>query len=123
MSDLPTPPNPPGAPEPAGGDTRKVLAGIALTFGLHVAACVLLAGAAALGDEGTVIVALGFFLLLGVTQLVYMVPAIVIAYRTGRRDLGKGLVIGTAITFILSGACWAIVGGISGLFASGSFFR
>jgi hypothetical protein len=49
-------------------------------------------------------------LLIGLTQLVYMVPAIVIALRRGRTSLAKGLIIGAAVTFLLNAACWGAVG-------------
>jgi hypothetical protein len=93
-----------------GGEGRQVVAGIALTFGLHLAAIIVLIAIAAVSDEAVMFGALFFFLLIGVSQFVYMIPAIIIAYRRGRRALGKGLIIGAAITFILSGACWAGLG-------------
>ena len=40
----------------------------------------------------------GFLLALGVSQVVYMGPAIYVAYRRGRPNIGKGLLIGAAIT-------------------------
>lgn len=83
-------------------DRDNVGTGCGLTLVLHVVAVVVL----------FIIVpplAVVFFLLLGVTQLVYMVPAILIASVRGRRNTAKGLLIGTAVTFMLSAACWVLV--------------
>ena len=49
-------------------------------------------------------------LLIGLTQLVYMVPVIVLALRRQRRSLAKGLIIGAAVTFLLNAACWGALG-------------
>ena len=53
-------------------------------------------------------------LLIGISQLVYMVPAIVIARRRGRPDLVQGLAIGLAVTFLLNAGCWGLFGAASG---------
>ena len=49
-------------------------------------------------------------LLIGVTQLAYVVPAILFALRRGRRAVAMGLIIGAAVTFLLNAACWGAVG-------------
>jgi hypothetical protein len=41
----------------------------------------------------------------GLTQLLYMVPAIVIAVRAGQKQIAKGVVIVAAIGMLLNGAC------------------
>jgi hypothetical protein len=51
-------------------------------------------------------------LLIGLSQLVYMVPAIVIARRRGRADLAQGLLIGLAVTFLLNAGCWGLFGAV-----------
>jgi hypothetical protein len=56
-------------------------------------------------------------LLIGLSQLAYMLPAILIAPRRQRRDVAKGLIIGAAITFTLNAACWGT------LYLPGVFFR
>lgn len=45
----------------------------------------------------------------GVSQLVYIIPAILIARRKGRPDIGKGLIIGAAVTFLLNATCFAFL--------------
>jgi hypothetical protein len=47
----------------------------------------------------------------GVTQLLYMGPAILIAFVIGRRRLAIGLLGGAALTLILNAACWGLVVG------------
>lgn len=41
----------------------------------------------------------------GVTQLVYMIPAVIIAHKTSKPHLVKGLLIGASISFLLNAAC------------------
>ena len=45
---------------------------------------------------------------LGLTQLVYVIPAIIIYRRKGRPGIVKGLIIGAAITLLLNGTCTAM---------------
>ena len=98
--------------KPPEGEGRGILAGLAMTVAMHVvliAFCITFG----LGLErqirmvGTVLYFAAFGL--GVSQLIYMVPAILIARRRGRRAVAKGLIIGAAVTFILTAACWAVV--------------
>ena len=56
------------------------------------------------------------FLFIGATQLIYLIPAILIARSKGKRGMMKGLLIGGALTLLLNGLCF-------GLFMSGAFGR
>jgi hypothetical protein len=47
-------------------------------------------------------------IVLGLSQLVYVIPAVFIARRKGRPGIAKGLIIGAAITFLLNGTCTAL---------------
>jgi len=38
-----------------------------------------------------------------------MLPAVLFAFLRGRPNIGKGLIIGAAITFALGAACWALL--------------
>jgi hypothetical protein len=49
-------------------------------------------------------------LVIAVSQVVYVVPALVIAVRRGRRGLAKGIAIGAAATFMLNAACFGMLG-------------
>ncbi len=72
--------------------------GIALALLLH-----LLQLPFAIASEG------GTLLLLGVTQVVYEVPALLVVSVMGRRDLAIGIVIGTAVSFLVAfGTCAAV---------------
>ncbi len=42
---------------------------------------------------------------LGVSQLVYIIPAIVVYKRNDRSEIVKGLIIAAAITFLLNATC------------------
>ena len=46
---------------------------------------------------------------IGVTQLLYVIPAIIICIRSDRLGMVKGLIIGAALTFLLNGLCTAVV--------------
>ena len=46
---------------------------------------------------------------IGLSQLVYMIPAIIIAFSKGKPQLGKGLLIGAGITFLLNAACMGLI--------------
>ncbi len=48
-------------------------------------------------------------LFIGVSQLIYMIPAIVIAASKGHSHLVKGLAIGASIVFLLNAACTGLV--------------
>src|SRR5262249_6829235 len=49
--------------------------------------------------------------IIGISQLVYAVPAIVIAWWRGYRGIVQGLVIGIAGTFILNATCFSLLAG------------
>jgi hypothetical protein len=54
---------------------------------------------------------LALLLFLGVVQLAWMLPAILLARKGGLRALSKGLAIGAAITLLLNATCWLIAVG------------
>jgi len=80
-----------------------------LTAALHVGAAIVVAIISAFPDFE--IVGAMFFVVLGVVQLVYIIPAIVIVYRRGQPRVVKGLILGAALTFLLNAACWGLVWG------------
>ena len=47
-------------------------------------------------------------LFIGVSQLFYMIPAIMIAFGKGKKHLAKGLIMGAAMVFLLNAACAGI---------------
>jgi hypothetical protein len=53
--------------------------------------------------------AFGALLVIGVSQLVYMLPMWAIALRLGKRRMARGLVLVAALTLLLNVGCWGIV--------------
>lgn len=52
---------------------------------------------------------------IGVSQLAYLVPAVIIQGKKGRVDTVKGLWIGAGITFLVNAACFgALLASLSG---------
>ncbi len=51
-------------------------------------------------------VPLGFFLLIGLSQLLYVVPSVIVSYLLGQPATAQGFIIGAAITFAINAACW-----------------
>jgi len=47
--------------------------------------------------------------LIGLVQLIYIIPAIIIANVKGRKGIVQGLLIGAGITFLVNAACFGIV--------------
>lgn len=99
--------------------------GILLGFGMHVAAItiailaeVVLSFVRSLLPSLSFIISLtyylsngmGFaFLGIGLTQAIYVVPAIVVLRRRQQWGLMKGVIIGAIITALLNGGCWLLL--------------
>ena len=77
-------------------------AGIGLTILLHLIQIPLAILFMAFSENG-----LYFFpiLFIGISQLIYMIPAIVVANGKGKSHIVQGLIIGASITFLLNAAC------------------
>jgi hypothetical protein len=78
---------------PRGKETQEVLKGVGLLLLLHL-----------------IQVPLFFlipvaFALIGLSQLLYLIPALIIVRQKGSGGMFKGLLIGGAITFLLNAAC------------------
>jgi hypothetical protein len=87
-----------------------------LTFVAHAAviALLFLIGliGTALGSEvvaAAFALALGALLLVGATQLLYVLPLFLVARRRGLTRLAQGLAIGAGVTILLNAACWGTV--------------
>ncbi|MBI1762308.1 MAG: hypothetical protein HYR56_12820 [Acidobacteria bacterium] len=72
--------------------------GLMITFALHGLQFVL----------GPVTGGYSFFFI-GISQLLYILPAIVLCKSNNRDDYVKGLIIGASITFLLNATCTAYV--------------
>jgi hypothetical protein len=84
---------------------------VALLHLLQIPLAVVVSVASCLLDPLNLCGLLGIFPVLGigVSQLLYVVPAVVLAVRRQRPGLAKGIVIGAAATFLLNAACWAML--------------
>ena len=51
---------------------------------------------------------LAVVMFVGVVQLAWMLPAILLARMGGLRALSMGLIVGAAVTLLLNGTCWLI---------------
>lgn len=84
---------------------------VAAGFGLGVLAhVVVVGGLVALPRRGPEILGARDMavLVIGATQLVYLVPLVWIARRGGRRQLARGLVLLGAVTALLNAGCWGL---------------
>ena len=89
--------NEPQVPNQA-ATNRDVWIGLGLTLLLHLIQIPL----------AIVTVAISL-IVLGVSQLLYIIPAIIIYRKKGRPGVVKGLIIGAAITFLLNAACTGLM--------------
>ena len=99
---------PQSAPEPH--STREVIKGFFLGAGLIIVGTCLLAGMGIGLARHLQAFGLGIWLIFGfgVTQLIYMLPAILIARRRGRTGIAKGLIIAASLAFLLNASCFAL---------------
>ncbi|WHX47054.1 hypothetical protein QNH46_12770 [Paenibacillus woosongensis] len=49
------------------------------------------------------------YFFIGIAQIVYLIPAAVVAFAKKRVGIGQGLLIGGAVTFLLNAACFGVV--------------
>lgn len=93
--------------EPERADGVQVLLGFLLCGGLHVAAFAITATFGSLfpGSE----IAPMLFATLGLSQLVYVLPAWFLLRRRGKRSLERGLILGAVLTLLGTIGCWGFV--------------
>jgi hypothetical protein len=91
--------------------TLEVLKGFALGAAL-VIVCTCSVGAAGVGlaryIRSFATIGLWFVFGFGVSQLIYMLPAIAIARRRRRPGLAKGLIIAASVAFLLNASCFVL---------------
>lgn len=51
---------------------------------------------------------LGFLLCVGLTQFLYMGPAMIYARLSGRTEMFKGITLVVAVVFMFNAACWGV---------------
>ena len=89
----------------------SIRAGLGLTLLFHFVVQVSLLfilGTIVTGERG---LELGILpvMYIGLSQLVYMIPAAWIARRKGETETAKGLIVGASLTFLLNAACNGLV--------------
>jgi hypothetical protein len=90
-------------------DKLGVDAGLGMAVALNGGAVLILFALIAAPEIGYYFTAAVPFL--GVVQILYMVPAVIIARRRDQPNVAKGLIIGAVVTFLLNAACWALFTG------------
>ena len=90
-----------------------IVLGILLLMGLHLAASILgiIVGSISSGGIGsyTANFLTVWFIGIGIAQLIYVVPAIIVLRRRRHFAVLKGLIIGATITALLNGGCWLLI--------------
>lgn len=98
-------------------EVTDIISGVFMVLGMHVLAIV----------TGTIIAYLSIFiggklssvistillyalLVIGLSQLVYVVPTILWARSQQKWELMKGIIIGAVFTALLNGGCWLLIG-------------
>ncbi|MBK7874229.1 MAG: hypothetical protein IPJ77_00480 [Planctomycetes bacterium] len=85
--------------------TKDVFLGLGALFAADVAAALFLGGLSALGNELPVIALYA----IGLVQLLWAVPGAIWAYKSGRKGIGHGILIGAAVVLLVNGGCFALV--------------
>lgn len=87
-------------------DKEEFGKGIGYTFGLHIIFAAILYLVFSISGE---LIFLLMIFFIGVSQVLYILPAVFIAQSKGRPQLAKGFIVGAAITFLLNAACTGFV--------------
>ena len=104
-------------------NTRSFIRGILLIIGIHIIVTIVgtaiftiismilpqLPSTLALFANNIITALLLAFFGIGITQLIYVVPAIVILQRRQRYEMMKGVITAAVITALLNGACYIYV--------------
>ena len=97
-------------------EIKGIVSGIFLLIGLHIAAVILgiiilLIHFYLVGQDNylTLLLFGSFFAGLGIVQLIYVIPAIIVLRRRREFALLKGLIIGAVVTALLNGGCWLLM--------------
>ena len=85
--------------------TKDVFLGLAALIGADVAAAMFLGFVSALGTELPIVALFA----IGLVQLLWAVPGAIWAYKSGRKGIGHGILIGAALVLLVNGGCFAIV--------------
>ncbi|MEW6126902.1 MAG: hypothetical protein AB1757_07670 [Acidobacteriota bacterium] len=90
-----------GAPMSAQPNEGHALIGFIISLLLHLFQIPMIVVTYLFNEE----IPLMLILFVGVSQLLYMIPAVIIAFMKGKKQTAKGIIIGAAIVFLLNAAC------------------
>jgi hypothetical protein len=90
--------------ENVGNEKEEFHKGLGYTVVLHIIFASILYVLFLISDYDNVLALIPIFFI-GISQLVYMIPAILIAQGKGRPQFARGFVVGAAVTFLLNAAC------------------
>ena len=94
-------------------EIKGIVSGIFLLMGLHLAAIILVIIISSISTGGIGFYIASFlnlgFLAIGIAQLIYVVPAIIVLRRRREFAVIKGLIIGAIITALVNGGCWLFI--------------
>ncbi|WP_019122493.1 hypothetical protein [Brevibacillus massiliensis] len=51
------------------------------------------------------------FFFIGVSQLIYLIPALIIALYKNKKKMAAGMLIGAGVTFLINATCYGLVMG------------
>lgn len=85
--------------------TQSVLLGFAALIGVDLTAAAFLGMLASAGIEFPIVALFA----IGLVQLLWAVPGAVWAYKSGRKGVGHGILIGAALVLLVNGGCFALV--------------
>ncbi|MBI5363926.1 MAG: hypothetical protein HZA53_12155 [Planctomycetes bacterium] len=85
--------------------TRSLVLGLLALLGADVTAAIALGVLANAGVE----LAMVALFAIGLVQLLWAVPGAIWAYRSGRKGLGHGIVLGAALVLLVNGGCFVVV--------------
>ncbi len=84
--------------------SREIWQGLTILALLHVL-FVLLCLAATIAGLGDPYAGIAYAAFIGFTQFVYVIPALLITWRMRRSGWMKGILIGAALTFLVTSTC------------------
>lgn len=91
---------------------KKLVYGMMLTFGLHILIFGILGAIASTMSlyDSWFFVLLAPVIFIGLAQLIYVLPIVLILKRKEEFTMMKGVIIAGVITALLNGGCWLMVG-------------
>jgi Na+/proline symporter len=91
---------------------RDLIGGIVLVPSLHLGFGLLLVLLRSLVSRSNILDIMIFvdIVWLGITQLIYLIPVVLIFRRKQRSEVVKGISIGAILTILMNGACFSVFG-------------